>query len=106
MITNVLHLSQRPVESKIEYLARIRKGAKEGILTVATVRVKLADRVCNLREGKDTFKPARWARVIKETKEYIVPMLDALPPFEKEWLGAKLKEAMDARPVKEEIPEG
>lgn len=99
VITAVLHLTHREDEEKIVYLARLRDRAAGGGIGPDVIIVKLVDRICNLREGKNVFKDHRWARVIKETNEYILPMADALPLSEQIWLRDNLLAAIQARPV-------
>lgn len=96
----VVELTHRVGEEKITYLARLRYRTQAHLMPAAAVIVKLADRICNLREGAPTYKAARWARVIGETNTYIVPMLDALPTFEQEWLRVRLMAAINLRPIK------
>lgn len=48
-------------------------------LTGLAAIIKLADRLDNLRDF-DTFEPERKERYIKETKEYIIPMGEAVCP--------------------------
>jgi len=82
-------------DSKIAYLARLRQT-----LRFAEAKVKLADRICNLREGRTVFKDKRWARVIDETHRYIVPLLELVEnQDEREQLRKWLNEAIAARPV-------
>jgi len=84
-------------DSKIAYLARLRQT-----LRFAEAKVKLADRICNLREGRTVFKDKRWARVINETNQYIVPLLELIEiRDEQEQLRKWLSEAIAARPVVE-----
>lgn len=94
-IDSVLKLSQKEDESKIEYLSRLRDT-----LGARTATVKCVDRICNLREGSSSFKEARWARYVKETHDYILPLLDLIPGPEKGWLESRLQEALALRPVK------
>jgi (p)ppGpp synthase/HD superfamily hydrolase len=56
--------------------------------------VKCVDRICNLREGRQVFKPARWARYVGETQQYILPLTDPLRDGTNEWLKKLLLEAM------------
>lgn len=101
VITGVLHLTHwEERETKIEYLTRLRDRALIGGLPEEVIIAKIKDRTCNLREGKGTFKQARWERVIRETKEFIVPMLQAISnPVERAWLETHLMDAINARPV-------
>ena len=56
--------------------------------------VKCVDRICNLREGKLTFKPRRWERYVFETEQYILPLTEALRDETRDWLAQLLREAM------------
>lgn len=99
VVAGVILLTHREgVESKIAYLERLATTLGEG-----TAVVKLADRICNLREGKICFKDKRWARVVRETDQYIVPLLNKVQEPERGWLKEKLSEARDARPVVEGV---
>jgi (p)ppGpp synthase/HD superfamily hydrolase len=69
VIEDVVALTQREGEDKPVYLARLEAASSRAKL------VKIVDRICNLREGKTTFKDARWARYLDETQKYIVPLL-------------------------------
>jgi len=94
-VRNLTHEEEK--EAKIAHLARLAS-----VLSSAEATVKLADRICNLREGKMVFKDKRWARVIQETKAYIVPLLDKVGVgSERNWLETWLREAIEARPVVE-----
>lgn len=59
--------------------------------------VKCVDRICNLREGADVFKPARWDRYVHETRTYILPLAQALREETAEWLTKHLHDAMALR---------
>jgi len=59
--------------------------------------VKCVDRICNLREGAEVFKPARWARYVEETRLYILPLTEALREETAEWLTKSLEDAMSLR---------
>ena len=89
-------LSQRVDEEKVQYLARLSVTLDE-----ETAITKCIDRICNLREGKDSFKDKRWARYINETQAYIMPVLTKIRSPFKEWLKDQLLKAMMARPVRE-----
>jgi (p)ppGpp synthase/HD superfamily hydrolase len=93
VIEAVVALSHREGEDKVSYLVRLRAVSSRVKV------VKAADRVCNLREGKSTFRDARWGRYVRETREFILPLLDDLPSLESAWFGALLAEAMAARSV-------
>jgi (p)ppGpp synthase/HD superfamily hydrolase len=93
VIDAVIALSHREGEDKVSYLVRLRDASPR----VKTV--KAADRVCNLREGLRTFKNARWGRYVRETQQFILPLLEDVPSFESVWLGALLVEAMAARSI-------
>jgi hypothetical protein len=69
IIAGVVWLTHKEGEPKSAYLERIH-GAPPKVQLV-----KLVDRICNLREGKGTFKDARWARYVRETEDFIIPML-------------------------------
>lgn len=93
VVEAVIALSQREGEDKVSYLVRLR-GASSRVKVV-----KAADRVCNLREGKSTFKDARWGRYVRETRQFILPLLEDIPSLESAWFGALLAEAMAARSI-------
>lgn len=83
-------------EEKVTYLARLKT-----VLDAKGSIVKLVDRICNLREGRAVFKDRRWARYVRETKDFIIPLLDQVSQPEKGWLEDRLLEALAARPVVE-----
>jgi len=83
-------------EEKVTYLARLKT-----VLDAKGSIVKLVDRICNLREGRAVFKDRRWARYVRETKDFILPLLDQVAQPEKGWLEDRLLEALAARPVVE-----
>lgn len=89
-------LSQNEGEEKVVYLARLKT-----VLDAKASIVKLVDRICNLREGRAVFKDRRWARYARETKDFILPLLDQVVQPERGWLEDRLLEALAARPVVE-----
>ncbi len=94
VIKAVASLSKRADEEKPIYLARLSGALPEAKL------VKVVDRICNLREGKDSFKDKRWARYVDESQRYIMPLIEDIEQVElRPTLRAMLQEAMDARPV-------
>jgi (p)ppGpp synthase/HD superfamily hydrolase len=94
-VTNgVSMLSQSENEEKVQYLAGLTSKLDE-----ETAIVKCVDRICNLREGKASFKDKRWARYINETQAYILPLLNLIRQPFKDWLKQHLLSAMAARPV-------
>jgi len=96
-VTNgVSMLSQSENEEKVQYLAGLTSKLDE-----ETAIVKCIDRICNLHEGKDSFKDKRWARYINETQAYILPLLNLIRQPFKDWLKQHLLSAMIARPVVE-----
>src|SRR5690606_19241633 len=44
--------------------------------------VKGCDRIANLTEGALTFKNARWARYVRETEQYVIPMVEKIRGYE------------------------
>lgn len=68
----VQSLSHQTNEPKSAYLASLAEASEEAKL------VKCADRICNLREGVDTFKRDRWIRYIGETYYFIYPLTKGL----------------------------
>lgn len=78
-------------EPKEEYLSRF-KGYSPRVRLV-----KCVDRICNLREGKTTFKDHRWIRYVGETYYFIYPLAKDLP--EGPWLQQELLKAAQARQV-------
>jgi (p)ppGpp synthase/HD superfamily hydrolase len=95
VIAGVVALTQKPTEDKTTYLSRLHKAPW-------TVRlVKCVDRICNLREGSQCFKDKRWARYVKETREYIIPLTQDLAEPHREWAVRLLEEAIALRPVVE-----
>ena len=62
-------------EGEVEtYFQRIRDA---GLWELSYVKV--ADRLMNLQEGKPVFTRKRWNRYVRETKAYVLPMLEDLP---------------------------
>jgi (p)ppGpp synthase/HD superfamily hydrolase len=61
--------------------------------------VKCVDHICNLREGKDIFEPARWKQYVEETRTYIRPLAQTLRDETRDWLWLEMDRAMAARPV-------
>lgn len=94
VIKSVVALTHHEGEEKITYLARL-----ENTLFVDECILKCLDRICNLREGKDTFKEKRWARYVDETQRYIMPLVEKIPSPERAWFKEKLDQALAARPV-------
>lgn len=92
-IGDVEALSQPPDEEKTAYLFRVRGASLRARI------VKCVDRICNLREGKTSFKDGRWARYVKQTYEYIFPLVHELPDPLKDWVTKELQAAIAARPV-------
>ena len=94
VVADVLTLSQREGEDKPTYLNRVAEGSPRVKL------VKVVDRICNLREGKDTFKVARWVRYITETQTYILPLVDGIEPCSLQTpLRTWLEDAIAQRPL-------
>lgn len=96
VVEGVVALTHNEGEQKVEYLARLIKTLKP-----KTAIVKCVDRICNLREGKPVFKDRRWARYVRETDDYIMPLLGLIQDPERSWLQGHLVSARDARPVVE-----
>lgn len=95
VVADVVALSQQDGEEKPAYLARLRGASAFAMI------VKCVDRICNLREGKDTFKSKRWARYVQETTDYILPLVQNISKFEAEWLEPRLLQARDTRSAEE-----
>lgn len=95
VVTSVRALTHQKNEDKPAYLARLRDSSPGYTVRV----VKSLDRICNLREGAPTFKGARWSRYVQETQDYILPLTDALPFDEKDWLRTHLLNAIALRPA-------
>lgn len=95
VVAEIVHLSQRPDESKIEYLTRFLKGVRTHAIPPSAALVKIVDRVCNLREGAGVFKYERWTRVVGETREFIYPLLEFVSRHEKEILEKYLDSAIE-----------
>jgi len=89
IVQDVVSLTCLPTEDKPVYLARL------GAASVAAKMAKCIDRICNLREGSEVFKDARWARYVDETKSYILPLSLGLH----DWLTDQLEAAVGLRPV-------
>jgi (p)ppGpp synthase/HD superfamily hydrolase len=96
VIDDVVALTQDPKEDKPTYLARLHKASEKAKL------VKCVDRICNLREGSRCFKDKRWARYIRETREYIIPLTQDLSESHRVWAIKLLEEAMVLRAVQED----
>lgn len=92
VIEGVLQLTHKPGASKEDYYKTLA-----GIDYLPKL-VKCVDRVCNLHEGAETFKPARWARYVRETQTYILPLADSLNKDTARWLRTLLLDAMALRP--------
>lgn len=95
VIEGVVWLSHQEGEPKHAYLTRVLDAPPKIRL------VKLVDRICNLREGKESFKDARWARYVQETAEFITPLLVNLGEFAylEPLLKGMLVSAVAGRPV-------
>lgn len=92
IVTDVMHVTQRPGEDRVAFLQRVAAASFSAKI------LKSADRTCNLREGRLTFKPPRWARYVKETELYILPFADRTVP----WFAGEMRKAMALRPVEQE----
>jgi len=68
--------------------------------------VKLADRLCNLREGASVFDDARWERYVTETHFRVLPLASRLHRIHKDlesvslWFTRELAAAARARKIK------
>ena len=79
-------------EPKLKYLERLKEKSVQAKV------VKCVDRICNLREGRTTFKDRRWIRYVGETYYFIFPLTEDLPEgAERVWLQAELVKAVQAR---------
>lgn len=92
VVRGVIQLTHRRGETKEDYYRTL-----SGIDYLPKL-VKCVDRVCNLREGSKTFKPARWTRYVNETATYIVPLTASLNQDTSKWLRTLLLDAMALRP--------
>jgi (p)ppGpp synthase/HD superfamily hydrolase len=72
VMNDVMCLSHQTNEPKSAYLSNLATVSEDARL------VKCADRICNLREGVDTFKRDRWIRYIGETYYFIYPLTKGL----------------------------
>lgn len=91
VIKDVVALTWKPeVETKADYLRRLRY-----VGTPRARLVKLADRLANLREGRDTM-PAEWMeRYAKEALRLVVPLADPDDPAMAEFALAIVKECAE-----------
>lgn len=89
IIEDVIHLTQGENEPKELALSRIMRAPRTAKI------VKCIDRICNLREGKLSFKDGRWARYIAQTDKYIIPISLEIGS----WFTHRLHEAMYARTI-------
>jgi len=92
VIEGVVQLTHKAGHTKDEYYQTLA-----GIDYIPKL-VKCVDRVCNLREGAETFKPARWTRYVADTRKYVLPLTSALSKDTDKWLHALLCDAMALRP--------
>lgn len=92
IIDDVEALTHQSYEGgKDVYLSRL-KAASPRVKVV-----KCVDRICNLREGKDSFKVKRWIRYVGETYYFIFPLTEDLPTLERNFLRQELIKAVEAR---------
>lgn len=94
IVTDVVHLTNARRESKVEYLGRVRDGVLARVIPESVALVKIVDRICNLREGASVYSSTRWARVVSETREFIVPLLERVGRGESRILGLYLESAI------------
>ena len=95
VIADVLALTHDGRESKEAYLSRLKeKSARAKV-------VKCVDRICNLREGRESFKVKRWIRYVGETYYFIFPLAEEMPKdsVERGFLTQELIKAVEARIV-------
>ena len=89
-----LHGSGEELEPKERYLARLKEKSLRAKV------VKCVDRICNLREGRETFKNRRWLRYVGETLYFIYPLTEDLPKGpETAWLKSELLRVAQARKI-------
>lgn len=85
-----------------EYYDRLYRLGDENVLLV-----KLADRLCNLREGKNVYSDERWKRYVEETHKMVLPLCsrvltrDSSLLLAVKWLESEIHAAMDNCSVKE-----
>jgi (p)ppGpp synthase/HD superfamily hydrolase len=92
--SDVLKLSHAPIMPRNDYLAGLSKENDSVKI------IKCLDRICNLREGAESFKDRRWIRYVGETCLYIYPLTEKLLPETGIWLQIKLLEAVQLRPLR------
>lgn len=93
LVRDVLDLTRQGFETKVQYLERLPLASRRARF------VKCCDRICNLREGRGVFSPARWERYVVETGAYIVPLAHTLDAEAgTHWLTERIEAAMLGRP--------
>jgi (p)ppGpp synthase/HD superfamily hydrolase len=93
VLIGIHDLSKWPGVEKASYIKQVREAAP--FIQI----VKCCDRIANLTEGVDWFKDRRWARYAAETKDWILPMAEALDAPEGPWLAGELTRLLNSRPV-------
>lgn len=93
VIEGVVELTHQEGQSKIDYYKTLPEIGYQSQL------VKCVDRICNLREGAANFKNERWARYVRETRTYILPLTESFLDPTASWLREHLTHAMAVRPV-------
>lgn len=93
VLVEVRALTMQVGDNKAEYLAKLCHGA-----TALQATVKVADRICNLREGAATFGDRRWTRYVDQTLQYFPVLLRRVWPEFHRTLRANLLSALAVRP--------
>lgn len=88
VLESVVQLTHVHGTTKIDYYRQLQD------IPMIPKLVKCVDRICNLREGRATFKQLRWERYVSETEQYILPLAQALREETAEWLTRLLRNAM------------
>lgn len=101
VIADVELLTHTPGTPKSDYFDRIAYQSNRRVQIV-----KVVDRICNLRDGRDVFKDARWKRYIEETFEHVRHLtLEVEPADLTRKLDDLLEEAIAARGIYPEVPD-
>ncbi len=92
VIADVQALTHDSTILKLDYLRSLIKANY-------TVRyVKCCDRLANLREGRATFKPARWERYVAQTRDGVLALVETLDEPTRGAIREWIQIAMDAPP--------
>lgn len=88
VVRDVIALTHVEGTDKALYFAALQSASLDARI------VKVIDRICNLREGKSTFKPTRWERYVKETRALVIPIALTIPEPVKSTLLAAIEAAI------------